>query len=224
MNAGADDDARTRRLERRLKLAIATGATSVVACTAMLAVTISVLRRAPPASRPEAAAPPPAAPAAPRVIVQVPQAPAPASPGATPVARRPMAPQPVPRLDKSGNAAATLSPATAALAAKLHIRPEVFVELVGPDGDLPKGVAERLTRADEAGRALAGRLGLDEVKTQAFGNLFTNHVFMLLREERQGAPADPARVAEIADDTLAGVRATAGDRAAEEASAEIAKL
>jgi hypothetical protein len=208
-----------RRLERWLKVAVISSAVSLAACAAMLVVTFRVLGREPPPRGVAAVAPP--AQLAPRspMIVQVAGAPPREATGAEPVR---VAARTFPPTGKGPPPA--LSPAAAALAAKLHMRPDALVDLAGPDGDVPKDAAQRLERADDAGRGLGKRLGLDDVKVQTFGNPFRNHVYILLLEERRGVPVDPERVREITDETLAGVRATASPDAGDEAARELSHL
>jgi hypothetical protein len=210
-----------------MKVAVAASVSSAVACTAMLGVTVSLLRHRPEAAASVPAQPIPASPAAPpqRLVIQLPAtAPIPMPLGADPAPPR-EGRSPMQARLSSLRVDPPISPAVAALAGKLHLRPGSVARLAGEGGEVPAVVVARLERASNAGKALAVRLGLDETNTEVFGNLFLDQVIALMDEERQnGSAPDAARIEAITRDTLDGVRATAGEGAVAEAERELGKL
>jgi hypothetical protein len=137
----------------------------------------------------------------------------------------PAAPAAVNPTVQGGRSFSSGSATANALGAKLHLNPRVLTDQLGDaSGEIPKPVADRLERAFKAGEAAAKRLGLDEARATSFVSMITFHAFSLLREEKVSGSVPASRRDEIAEGTVADVRAACGDPAAAEAKRLVADL
>lgn len=106
------------------------------------------------------------------------------------------------------------SPATTALAERLHIWPESLAQAFADEtGDVPHNVAQRLEQAYDTAQSLAKQRNLDEAQTQSLTTLLTHYVFRVLQEEKKAAPGpvDPTLIEALRENILNSVGTTCGD-------------
>lgn len=117
-----------------------------------------------------------------------------------------------------------VTPATQALADRLHMQASALVQTFGDaSGDLPRDVAKRLERAFDSATSLAKQRQLDETQTQALVTILTYYQFSVLREETSSAPApvDPTRIEQMQEETLTDIQTTCGEETRKAAKSEI---
>ena len=219
------------RRDRWLKIAVAASLTSAAVCVAMLAVTISLLRRGPEPAASVAARTGPGstglrqADEARQVgSAEVSRVPSPWLGAAMRTGSRE---EPGPRRESDAprevrlsmlGAQGPISPQVAELAERLNLRPAALERVAGADGKVPPAVVTRLERAADAGKGLGGRLGLDAGQSQTLGNLFLDQSLAVIdAEERANGTPEAEEIDAIDQDVLAGIRAVGGERAVEEA-------
>jgi hypothetical protein len=113
------------------------------------------------------------------------------------------------------------------LGQRIGLNPQALSSQLGDEhGDLSALTTDRLERGFNTATALAKRLGLDPGRTQSVVTLITNHVLLLLLEEKKAAPGsvDRARIDELTSTLLDDIRVTCGDTVATEARSAVSGL
>jgi hypothetical protein len=115
-------------------------------------------------------------------------------------------------------------PALAPLAEKLHVRGDALLPLVDESGRVPPGVEASLTAAQSAAFDISARLSLSEPQRDGIATVLVDLAIHEAMASSGGKRPDADAVASMREDAIAAVRATGGERAADEAKRAIEKL
>lgn len=210
---------------RSARLPIILHVASLISSLSALALSVIALQRSG-SPRPEGAPAPvivdarpraAAAPIAPQGHAPAPREPAIAATGEREAPPAPSAPVVLVERGRPGSQAP--SAAVGALATKLRVRGELLAELADGSGAVPAPIEQRLLAAQAAGAELSSRLRLEGGRGQVVESVLVDCVLRTLRER-----GGPDHAAEIRQDALAAIRASAGAEAAQEAARIIERL